>query len=212
MKTRAHPFPCARLELFPQLTELERPSTVALKSTDNIPVESGWSYWQDYAGRNIKAVILDGHSKGYFASADPDHVYVRKSSLFSRLKLSDRNLFQWLWPQIVQTHLDLFKDFWNTTPRRKQHNKLLPTAAPDMVYNYPEDHELVHCGIPVPKPLIQELRNSHLATSREDVMRWVPHEFDIFAQAVFQEIGSPRLHYSTGWETYKEMLGVIQGA
>ncbi|KAJ7198535.1 hypothetical protein GGX14DRAFT_374113 [Mycena pura] len=175
---------------------LERPSTVALGSTDNIPIESGWSYWQDYAGRNIKAVILDGHSKGYFASADPDHV----------------NLFQWLWPQIVQTHLDLFKDFWNTTPRRKQDNKLLPTAAPDMVYNYPEDHNLIHCGIPVPKPLIQELRNSHLATSREDAMRWVPHEFDILAKVVYQEIGSPRLHYSTGWETYKEMLDVIQGA
>ncbi|KAJ7756005.1 hypothetical protein B0H14DRAFT_3512281 [Mycena olivaceomarginata] len=169
-----------RLKLFPQLTELERPSTVALKSTDNIPIESGWSYWQDYAGRNIKAIILDGHAKGYFASADPIHV----------------NLFQWLWPQIVQAHLDLFKDFWNTTPRRKQGDKLLPTAAPDMVS----------------KPLLQELRATHLVTSREDVMRWVPDEFDTLAKAVYQVIGAPRLHYSTGWETYKDMLGVIEAA
>ena len=71
---------CCRRQLLPELTEFERPPTVAMKSTDNIPIESCWSYWQDYAGRNIKAVILDGHSKGYFASADPDHVYVGKSS------------------------------------------------------------------------------------------------------------------------------------
>lgn len=203
----------ARLKLFPQLTELERPSTVALKSTDNIPIESGWSYWQDYAGRNIKAIILDGHAKGYFASADPIHVYVGSQDWpISQLKPSGRNLFQWLWPQIVQAHLDLFKDFWNTTPRRKQGDKLLPTAAPDMVSKYPENHELIHCGISAPRPLLQELRATHLVTSREDVMRWVPDEFDTLAKAVYQVIGAPRLHYSTGWETYKDMLGVIEAA
>ncbi|KAF8192235.1 hypothetical protein K438DRAFT_1533999, partial [Mycena galopus ATCC 62051] len=90
--------------------ELDRPSTVALKSTDNIPIESLWSYWQTYAG-NIKHTLLQGNLNGLFPPGNPKHV----------------NLFQWLWPHIVQCHLNEFHDYWNTTPRRSQKVKTLPT-------------------------------------------------------------------------------------
>ncbi|KAJ7203092.1 hypothetical protein GGX14DRAFT_570351 [Mycena pura] len=182
-----------RRQLLPELTEFERPPTVAMKSTDNIPIESCWSYWQDYCGRNIKAVILHGHANGWFASANRNHVH----------------LFQWLWSRIVQTHLNAFQDYWNTTPRRRQVEKLLPTAAPEMVAAYPEEHQLEDCGIPVPKDLIQQLR-MHLALPREEVMRWVPDDFDVLAEAAYDAIGAPTLNFRTGWDTFKEMIVLIE--
>ncbi|KAF8200546.1 hypothetical protein K438DRAFT_1582669, partial [Mycena galopus ATCC 62051] len=99
-----------------KLTELDRPSTVALKSTDNIPIESLWSDWQTYAGRNIKHTLLQGNANGLFPPGNPKHV----------------NLFQWLWPRIVQCHLNEFHDYWNTTPRCSQKVKTLPTVAPEI--------------------------------------------------------------------------------
>ncbi|KAJ7826986.1 hypothetical protein B0H14DRAFT_3144735 [Mycena olivaceomarginata] len=97
-----------------KLTELDWPSTVTLKSTDNIPIESLWSYWQTYAGRNIKEIILQGTCSSGCG------------------------------PRIVQLHLDEFQDHWNTTPHRSQKFKLLPTAAPEMIFFYPERYDILH--------------------------------------------------------------------
>ncbi|KAJ7222451.1 hypothetical protein GGX14DRAFT_388254 [Mycena pura] len=153
--------------LWLEFSELERPSTVALKSTDNIPIESLWKYWLDYAGHNIKLTILDGHERGLFASGNPTH------------------------------------DYFNTTPRCKQQEKNLPTAAPEMVWNYPEEYGLERCGTEVPLGLVSELRGQYLEHPREDVMRWVPDNFNEIATAVYKTIGEPPLHYSTEWSTYK---------
>ncbi|KAF8149242.1 hypothetical protein K438DRAFT_1989005 [Mycena galopus ATCC 62051] len=177
-----------------ELTELDRPSTVALKSTDNIPIESLWSYWQRYAGHNIKETILQGNSAGLFASGNPNHV----------------NLFQWLWPRIVQCHLDEFKDYWNTTPRRSQKFKALPTVAPEMVFNYPERYDMLHCGTTVPARLIEELRTTHLNKNRTKVMEWVPQEFDELVSAAYELIGSPALHYTSGWSTFSKLIDIIE--
>ncbi|KAJ7160199.1 hypothetical protein C8R46DRAFT_1164759 [Mycena filopes] len=162
--------------------------------TDNIPIESLWSYWCTYAGRNIREIILQGNADGLFAPGNPNHV----------------NLFQWLWSRIVQAHLDEFQDYWNTTPRRSQKFKALPTAAPEMIFNYPERFDMVHCGTTVPTALVQELRDSHLNKTRAEVMQWVPEEFDDLVSGAYEHIGSPRLHYSTGWATFAKLIEVIE--
>ncbi|KAJ7019367.1 hypothetical protein C8F04DRAFT_1276343 [Mycena alexandri] len=168
-----------------KLTELDRPSTVTLKSTDNIPIESLWSYWQTYAGQNIKEMILQGNADGLFAPGNPNHV----------------NLFQWLWSRIVQLHLDEFQDHWNTTPRRSQKFKLLPMATPEMIFFYPEQYDMLHCGTTVPAELVKELRATHLNKTRAEVMEWVPQVFDQLVRDTYEYIGSPGLHYTTGWVT-----------
>ncbi|KAJ7191237.1 hypothetical protein GGX14DRAFT_600920 [Mycena pura] len=181
------------IEQLRYLTELQRPSTVCLKSTDNIVAESMWSYWLNYAGRNIQATMLQGKVHGWFAQGDPVHI----------------NLFQWIWSKIVQNHLDLFKEYWNSTPRRSQVNKALPTAAPNMVMNNPQKYGMEHCGTNVPLNVVQEMR-AWAVKSREECMRWVPDEFDELACQAYHEVGSPVLRYPTGWETFNEMLVVLQ--
>ncbi|KAJ7713687.1 hypothetical protein B0H14DRAFT_2413736 [Mycena olivaceomarginata] len=137
--------------------------------------ESLWSYWQTYAGRNIKEIILQGNANGLFAPGNPNHV----------------NLFQWLWSRIVQLHLDEFQDHWNTTPRRSQKFKLLPTAAPEMIFFYPERYDMLHCGTTVPAELVEELRATHLNKTRTEIMEWVPQAFDQLVGDAYKYIGSP---------------------
>ncbi|KIK55128.1 hypothetical protein GYMLUDRAFT_176144, partial [Collybiopsis luxurians FD-317 M1] len=73
----------------PDLDESQYPTFVSLQSTDNIPVESMWSYWQKAKGTTICQVIASGYEQGFFIH-------------------QQNNLFQWLWPKIVQQHLDDF--------------------------------------------------------------------------------------------------------
>ncbi|KAF7297565.1 hypothetical protein MKEN_01379000 [Mycena kentingensis (nom. inval.)] len=175
------------------VSEIERPSTRSIKSTDNIPVESMWKYWLDDEGANIKSALLEAHTNGLFNPSSQLHI----------------DLFQWLWVRIVRHHLDEFKNYFNATPRRSQKEKLLPTAAPDAVFRNPELHNLRRCGTGIPKEDVDEFR-ARLPLSREHVMRFVADDFDVYAQYVYAEIGSPAFEHSTGWDTYGRMMAYIQ--
>ncbi|KAJ7194810.1 hypothetical protein GGX14DRAFT_377640, partial [Mycena pura] len=169
--------------LDPDFSELQHPSTVSMSSTDDIVVESLWGYWLDYAGQNIKTAILEGPAKG-FAQENTVHIH----------------LFHWLWPKIVQQELDKFKYHFNTARRRKQANKLLPTEAPEYVFNNPEKFNLERLGTPVSKDFIAGLR-ARLAKPRDEVMQWVPDVFDELALQAYEVLESPALHFTTGWST-----------
>ncbi|KAJ7053471.1 hypothetical protein C8F01DRAFT_1260459 [Mycena amicta] len=182
-----------RRRYLPELLESTRPATRALKSMDNIPIESGWKYWIDDEGANIKTALLEAHTNGLFAPGNQIHI----------------NLFQWLWSRIIRHHLQEWKYYFNSTARRSQKDKLLPTAAPDEVFSRPEDFGLERCGTGIPRDVIDEMRG-RLPVTREQVMRWVPDEFNEVAEVTYEEIGSPKLVHSTGWETYRAMLTIIQ--
>ncbi|KAJ7067573.1 hypothetical protein C8F01DRAFT_1247932 [Mycena amicta] len=182
-----------RRNYLPELSELERPATKSLMSTDNIPAESLWRYWLDDEGANIRTALDEAHTNGLFAPGNPIHV----------------NLFQWLWSRIIKHHLDEFKYYFNSTAKRSQKHKLLPVAAPDEVFNHPERFGLERCGTEIPREVIQEMRE-RLPLPREHVMRWVPDEFDVLAKIVYEEVGSPKLIHSAGWEIYRAMVVLLQ--
>ncbi|KAF8191841.1 hypothetical protein K438DRAFT_1477823, partial [Mycena galopus ATCC 62051] len=71
------------------------PAFVALKSTDNIPIESSWHLFTNYVGLDLKEIILLGKSQSYFNPAFTLHI----------------DLFNWLWPKIFQCSLDDFVDY-----------------------------------------------------------------------------------------------------
>ncbi|KAJ7853167.1 hypothetical protein B0H14DRAFT_2213070, partial [Mycena olivaceomarginata] len=92
-------------------------------STDNIPIESSWHLFTNYVGLDIKQILLLGKSLNYFNPGFPQHV----------------NLFNWLWPKIVQLCLDDFVDHWNTHKIRTQRGKLLPSGvSPNYICDFPE--------------------------------------------------------------------------
>jgi len=90
----------------PDLPLDQVPAFVALKSSDNVSIESSWSNMRDYNGRDLKAAILltKDADKRYFNPLDPLHVYV-SLQLFKYLYFTYhsrfRNLFNWVWPKIA---------------------------------------------------------------------------------------------------------------
>ncbi|KAJ7280737.1 hypothetical protein C8J57DRAFT_1003812, partial [Mycena rebaudengoi] len=85
---------------------------VPLKSIDNIPIESSWNLYTNYVGLDIKKIILLGKTLNYF---NPGlQLYI--------------DLFNWLWPKIVQLSLDDFVEYWNNHKIQTQRNKLLPSG------------------------------------------------------------------------------------
>ncbi|KAJ6454096.1 hypothetical protein C8R47DRAFT_943016, partial [Mycena vitilis] len=125
---------------------------VALKSTDDIPIESSWHLFSNYVGLDIKEILLLGKSHNYFHSGLPFHV----------------DLFNWLWPKIVQCSLDNFVDYWNNHKIRTQHNKLLPSGfSPNYICDFPERFGLTDFSVPAPQHLVDALMQK-IPKSREE--------------------------------------------
>ncbi|KAF7367046.1 hypothetical protein MSAN_00963800 [Mycena sanguinolenta] len=82
----------------PDIDSTRYPSMVALKSTNNTPIEALWQWFQEQSGKNLYIQITRGQDEGIFNPGNPIHVH----------------LFNWIWPPIVQGKLDHFTERWNS--------------------------------------------------------------------------------------------------
>ncbi|KAJ7290753.1 hypothetical protein C8J57DRAFT_1013470, partial [Mycena rebaudengoi] len=165
------------------------PACVALKSSDNIPIEALWSYILKYTGHDLKAAILLGRTENYINVSNKLHIH----------------FFHWLWFRIVQNAVNQFVRYWNTHKTRKQSSKYLPSGvAPEEVFQHPENFGLRHAGIPADLNVVRELRNT-LPKSRDDCFHWVLLDFDLRPVAAYEYLGSPELTISTGWTVYRRI-------
>ncbi|KAJ7263852.1 hypothetical protein C8J57DRAFT_1436287 [Mycena rebaudengoi] len=163
---------------------------VALKSTDNIPIESSWHLFTNYVGLDIKQIILLGKTLNYFNPGMPLHI----------------DLFNWLWPKIIQLSLDDFVDYWNNHKIRTQRNKLLPSGfSPNFVWDFPERFGLTHFGVSAPQHHVDALRQN-IPKSRADCYRWVSDDFELKAWEVHHLIGAPKFILTEGWTIFCQML------
>ncbi|KAJ6529386.1 hypothetical protein B0H19DRAFT_1333301, partial [Mycena capillaripes] len=168
-------------QCMPELSLQEAPAFVALKSTDNIPIESLWHLFTNYVGLDLKEIILLGRSQSYFNPAFPLHI----------------DLFNCL---------DDFVDYWNNHKIRTQRNKALPSGvSPKFVCDFPERFGLTHFGTPAPQDLVDSLCQS-IPKSREECYRWVSDEFEVRASEIYDHIGTPKLAPTEGWTIFCRML------
>ncbi|KAJ7239533.1 hypothetical protein C8J57DRAFT_1086260 [Mycena rebaudengoi] len=174
----------------PDILIEDTPAFVPLKSTDNIPIESSWHLFTNYVGLDIKQIILLGKSLNYFHAGVQLHI----------------DLFNWLWPKIVQHSLDDFVEYWNNHKIRAQRNKLLPSGfSPNYICDFPERFGLTNFSAPAPQNLVDALRES-IPKSREECYRWVSDEFDANAWEVYEQIGQPKFLLTEGWTIFCQML------
>ncbi|KAF7358816.1 hypothetical protein MSAN_01221100 [Mycena sanguinolenta] len=54
------------------------PAMVALKSTNNTPIEGLWRWWQEQSGKNLYVQITRGRDEGIFNPHNPVHVLLFK--------------------------------------------------------------------------------------------------------------------------------------
>ncbi|KAJ7017205.1 hypothetical protein C8F04DRAFT_911641, partial [Mycena alexandri] len=167
----------------------DAPAFVALKSTDNSMIESSWHLFTNYVGLDIKQVIFLGKTHNYFHPSLQLHI----------------ELFNWLWPQIIQCSLDDFVEYWNDHRIWTQRNKLLPSGvSPYYIYDFPEQYGLTNFTTPVATDLVEALREN-IPKSREECYRWVSDEFQVKAWAVYDHIGAPKLELTDGWTIFCRM-------
>jgi hypothetical protein len=67
-----------RAQFLPDVSSTEAPACVALKSSDNIPVEALWSHFLKYTGHDLKAAILLGKTENYINVSNELHMCVVK--------------------------------------------------------------------------------------------------------------------------------------
>jgi hypothetical protein len=191
----------------PEVLIEDAPPFVALKSTDNIPIESSWHLFTNYVGLDIKQIILLGKTLNYFNPGMPLHMSVQLNLSFSRRSnTSSSDLFNWLWPKIIQLSLDDFVDYWNNHKIRTQRNKLLPSGfSPNFVWDFPERFGLTHFGVSAPQHHVDALRQN-IPKSRADCYRWVSDDFELKAWEVHHLIGAPKFILTEGWTIFCQML------
>jgi hypothetical protein len=123
-----------------------------------------------------------------------------------------RQLFNWLWPKILQNQLDKFIEYWNNHKIRPQAEKSnMSGATPRHGFTVPaapaED-----CRIIVDQAVIDALR-MQIPVSREDSMRWVDDFFEVAARNAYDAVGRPSLdNLLTGWDIFSSMVQVINVA
>ncbi|KAJ6560015.1 hypothetical protein B0H19DRAFT_1289657 [Mycena capillaripes] len=179
-----------RQHCMPDISLEDAPAFVALKSTDNIPIESSWNLFTNYVGLDIKQIILFGKIQNYFHPSVQHHV----------------DLFNWLWPKIVQLCLDGFVDYWNNHKIRTQRNKLLPSGfSPNLICDFPERFGLTNFRVPAPQPFVDTLRQN-IPKSRAECYRWVSDEFEAKAWEIYHQIGEPKFVLTEGWTIFCQML------
>ncbi|KAJ7197696.1 hypothetical protein C8J57DRAFT_1018632, partial [Mycena rebaudengoi] len=183
-----------RAQFLPDVSSTEAPACVALKSSDNIPIEALWSYILKYTGHDLKAAILLDRTENYINVSNELHIH----------------FFHWLWFRIVQNAVNQFVRYWNTHKTRKQSSKYLASGvAPEEVFQHPENFGLRHAGIPADLNVVRELRNT-LPKSREDCFHWVLLDFDLRPVAAYESLGSPELTISTGWTVYRRIPAILE--
>ncbi|KAJ3978906.1 hypothetical protein F5890DRAFT_1576117 [Lentinula detonsa] len=159
--------------------DLKRAAFVALPSTKNIVIEGSWGHWLKFRGKTIWSAIEVGREQGYFQPTNNLHI----------------SLFNWIWPKVVQLGISNFVDYWNNHKTRTQRTANIPSgAAPNTVFDFPENYGLINCGIKV---------------DLQDCYRWVSDEFNHTAGNAYAQLGSPLLTHNSAWQIFIDMLHIL---
>ncbi|KAJ3742547.1 hypothetical protein DFH05DRAFT_1536392 [Lentinula detonsa] len=175
----------------PDINSDKYPAAVHLKSVHNTPIEGLWHWFTNTMGFNLKEELRQGYKDGIFYPGSQPHV----------------DLFNWLWPQIIQKELDIFTAYWNNHRIRYQAEK--PNASgttPSNAFALPKSvsAQAEQCGIVIDKFVVDALRKE-IPVSREEAMRYVSDEFCERAKAIYRQIGSPQLKAAVGWSIFTAM-------
>ncbi|KAJ6543776.1 hypothetical protein DFH09DRAFT_1321960 [Mycena vulgaris] len=181
----------------PDIDSAVYPSAAFLKSVHNTVIEAFWRWLREKWGINIREHILRGKN---------ERIYVAEVAFH-------RDLFNWIFPSLIQSLLDEFRTYWNQHTIRVQPEKEMPSGhAPADALEHPGLFGGLDCGIRVPKEAIQELRDAltEEVGPRECFLTWVGPEFDQTATVVFGSLGISKITLENSWDVFAEMSRRIE--
>ncbi|KAJ7123737.1 hypothetical protein C8R44DRAFT_840569 [Mycena epipterygia] len=173
------------------------PPTAGIKSVHNTVIEAFWRWLRLKCGINLRDHILRGKLEHIF---DPNVAF-------------HRDLFNWIFPPLVQAELDDFRTYWNQHKIRPQADKNMPSGhVPADALEHPELYGGINCFIRVPLDTIKELRAflTEEVGPREQHLSWVSDDFAKIAEEVHQSLGSPKVTLENSWEIFKHMSATME--
>ncbi|KAL0952299.1 hypothetical protein HGRIS_006588 [Hohenbuehelia grisea] len=168
---------------------------VTVKSVHNTVIEGFWRWLRDKTGISLKDYLVQGKKERWFIPVVELHRKVR-------------NLFNWMFPPLVQRELDDFCHWWNHHRIRPQPEKEMPSGhVPIDVLEHPTLYGGINCLIPVPHDVLQELRAflTEEVGPREIFMTWVPEEFATKAEEVHEALGLPPITLENAWGIFQRL-------
>lgn len=134
------------------------------------------------------------------------------SDIFHREVYDEVMVFRWLFIPWLQTELDSWKNYFNTTPKRADKNKILPHGRPDLIFTHPATFNAKDYGINVNDDVlihIEEVRGRY-APPQHEVFQLVPPEFKAIRDQCYGQIGRPTVSFDSCWDVYWNLLGSVR--
>ncbi|KAI0317797.1 hypothetical protein OF83DRAFT_1083382 [Amylostereum chailletii] len=185
-----------RAEYAPSLDPEVHPEHVLLKSIHNTVIEALWPHLKKKTGLGIKEIVLQGQQQHIFSPNLAWH----------------RDLFNWIFPPLVQHELDGFRKYWNDHRIRHQDEKTMPSGhVPAHVFENPTSTGDIDCSIEIPIEGVAKLREilTEEVGPRSAHLDWVTPVFANLASDVYAQIGSPHITLDNAWEVFRSMSLVL---
>ncbi|KAJ7589179.1 hypothetical protein C8J56DRAFT_734273, partial [Mycena floridula] len=123
-------------------------------------------------------------------------------------------IFRWVFIPWLQAELDLYKDRVNWTPKRADHNKVLPHGVPAHIYEKPGDYgchdfkaSTINIGLDITvNPEFVRAVKEELAPANHPVFQLVPPSFHNHCLMFYTKYGSPSITRENAWDVYLYIL------
>ncbi|KAL0952449.1 hypothetical protein HGRIS_006718 [Hohenbuehelia grisea] len=186
-----------RAEAAPDFTEAEWPSTVQVQSKKNTPIEGFWRWKRNGEGHSIREAILIGRNNGIYNPNNTLHV----------------NVFNWLWPPLVQHRLDEFCEYWNNHRVSSQKKKLLPSGtSPRQMWTSPESvcADAHDCSVYINLDTVSRLRDGIGGVEgRAKAFAFVDPEFQALADHALGQLEYPGIDLRTAWDVFVAVVDIL---
>lgn len=109
------------------------------RNKNNVKPEAGWSQLRRQFTPGFEDILDKGINDGLYDPADrlERFDFLMFNILVSSEKVSSL-VFRWLAIPWLQAELDAWMRRYNSTPRRRDKNKILPQGIPDLIHAKPE--------------------------------------------------------------------------
>ncbi|KAJ7790053.1 hypothetical protein B0H14DRAFT_2396770, partial [Mycena olivaceomarginata] len=143
-----------------------------------------------------------------------DHILRGKvEHIFNQNVSFHKDLFNWIFPSLIQAELDEFRIYWNQHRIRPQAEKNMPSGhVPADILEHPEIYGGISCFIAVPLDTVDDLRSilTEEVGPRDEHLEWVSEKFQNVAEAVHESMGSPKIMLENSWKVFSQMSARIE--
>ncbi|KAK7041228.1 hypothetical protein R3P38DRAFT_2512612 [Favolaschia claudopus] len=158
----------------------------------NVKPEAGWSYWRRWFTPAFETILDQGVHEGLYNVENP----------------LENLVFRWLAIPWLQREIDAFVRRFNSTPRRRDKNKILPQGIPDLITAKPHLYGTEDYKVIVSPALFDEIEQQW-APPDDPVFVLTPPVFTQKVEAVYEALDRPEVTHRTFWNVYCAILDRI---